>query len=65
MATMEDTSSKDRASSSKQLLDELLAEPAERFERRIQRAKKKEYSNRCTPTAPLASMKSGQRGARR
>ena len=33
-------------SSSKQLLDELLAEPAERFERRIQRAKKKEYSKR-------------------
>ena len=28
------------------LLAELLSEPAERFERRIQRAKKKEYSNR-------------------
>ena len=38
--------SAEQASSSKQLLDELLAEPAERFERRIQRAKKKEYSKR-------------------
>ena len=40
------TPSSSEPSSSKQLLDELLAEPAERFERRIQRAKKKEYSKR-------------------
>ena len=32
--------------STSKVLDELLTEPAERFERRIQRAKKKEYSNR-------------------